>query len=175
MINSIMTTISERAGAFIIDKTEKNCLLVHQKKSNLWGIPKGRKDFLEEEFADCMKREVMEEVGIDLNRTRYDQLGIISVYSKTKIFILRLKDYGMPELTPPLEDGRENHEVDLIEWVPIDEVLERKINSITKRVIDRYSSNYSKKLTLEEQMMEINAILNMVNNKDLKVDSNDRS
>lgn len=154
---TMSTERTERGGAFIVDRSSKNCLLVHQKRSNLWGIPKGRKDFVEEKFHDCMKREVMEEVGLDLETIKYDQLGVISVYSKTKIFVLRLKEPGLPKFVPPLENGEENHEVDKIEWVPIDEVQQRDTNSITRRVLDRYRTSYATKnkqktLNMNEQI-----------------------
>jgi len=127
----------ERAGALIVNKSMSHCLMVHQKRSQLWGVPKGRKDFKEETFEDCMRREIKEEVDLKINEIPHDVLDVMSIYSKTKIYLIQLKSDDLFECHAPLEDGKENHEIDVVEWVPVEEALARKTNSITKRSLRR--------------------------------------
>jgi 8-oxo-dGTP pyrophosphatase MutT (NUDIX family) len=112
--------------------------MVHQKKSQLWGVPKGRKDVKEESFDDCMKREVKEEVGLEMDFVPHEVLDIMSIYSKTKIYLIKLMDEKMVHCEPPLEDGKENHEIDVVEWVLVTEAVTRKTNSITRRALNRF-------------------------------------
>lgn len=137
-----MSEISkERAGALIIDPTAKYCLMVHQKRSNLWGIPKGRKEYVDESNDVCMRREVLEEVGLDFTIIPHKIISIMSVYPKAKIYLIQLTDkrtIDTMSYTPPLENGLDNHEIDIIEWVPIYETVIRKTNSITRKALNRF-------------------------------------
>jgi ADP-ribose pyrophosphatase YjhB (NUDIX family) len=58
----------QKAGVFIYDPNLSKALLV-QSRGHLWGPPKGTKDENESD-EDCAIREVNEETGINLRKTR---------------------------------------------------------------------------------------------------------
>lgn len=120
----------KKAGALILGNDLKNCLMVFQKSSKLWGIPKGQRENKEDSFI-CMLREVREEIGLNLNHIKYEILGNI-IYKESCIYIIKLCLDILPILSPPFEKGNENHEISRIEWVKIKNSLKRKTNSITK-------------------------------------------
>ena len=61
----------KRSGALIINSDMNKCLMVFQKSSLLWGIPKGQKEENEDCYL-CMIREVKEEVGLNLNKLKFE-------------------------------------------------------------------------------------------------------
>lgn len=133
----------KRAGALIFNKKLDKCLMVYQKSSSLWGIPKGSREGNENNFI-CMLREVKEEVGLDLNQIKFDIIGNTSVYSEALIYILKIHLDPLPICSPPLEYGDDNHEISHIKWVNISDVFQMKKNSITRNALN-YSKKYFKK------------------------------
>lgn len=121
----------ERAGALILNKNMDKCLMVFQKSSKLWGVPKGRKEDYEDNYL-CMIREVKEEVGLNLNKIKLEVLDSVFIHKKALIYIIKIFLDPLPICSPPFEDGKENHEIEKIEWVPLHEAYTRKVNSITK-------------------------------------------
>ena len=152
----------ERAGALIVNKEMSKCLMVHQIKSKLWGLPKGRKNYEDEPDDVCMRREVKEEVGLELENIPHTIKDIISVYPRAKIFVVKLK-CSMMKCEPPKEDGKDNHEIDVIEWVPLTEAIMRKTNSITRKAITHYMNKYvnKKHVSYENQMKGYDLILSI--------------
>lgn len=75
-------SIHDRAGALIFDKAQKHVLVVKErafpKELRKWGIPKGKRKG-NESVDECMKREVLEEVGLDL-----DVLAHKSLYTRIR-------------------------------------------------------------------------------------------
>ena len=130
-----------RAGAFILNHSLTKCLMVFQKSSSYWGIPKGSKlDSKENEFV-CMLREVKEEVGLNFNYIKYELLGKIDIHNDSCIFIMRIFLNPLPICSPPLEDNNDNHEIEKIEWVPLKEAYKRHINSITRKSFTSLKKN----------------------------------
>lgn len=122
----------KRAGALILNYEMDKCLMVFQKSSKLWGIPKGHKEKNEDNYV-CMIREVREEVGLDLNNIKFEILDSNIVNVESFIYIIRLLLDQLPICSPPFENGEENHEIEKIEWVSLHKVFQRKNNSITKK------------------------------------------
>ena len=54
------------AGAIIFD-SDLNLLIVHQKRSGKWSIPKGHLKNEKEDKFECAKREIREETGLNIN------------------------------------------------------------------------------------------------------------
>jgi 8-oxo-dGTP pyrophosphatase MutT (NUDIX family) len=161
----------ERAGALIMNKSMTHCVLVHQIKSQLWGVPKGRKDFKEETFENCMKREIKEEIDVNINELKHEILDIVSIHSKTKIYLIKLDNDDMEDYYPPFEDGKENHEIDKIEWVKIYKAINRKINSITRKTLIRainklnlYKELTNNKHNSNDKMVSHQDIIDYINN-----------
>jgi len=155
----------KRAGAIILNNTLDKCLMVFQKSSSYWGIPKGSKLNNNEDNFICMVREVKEEVGLDLNHIKFEVLGNVTVHSESCIYILKIFLDPLPICSPPLEDGNENHEIEKVEWVELDDAYSRKNNSITrnalfklkkclsKKKIDILSNNYNYNLIINESKL----------------------
>ena len=121
----------KRAGALILNDNLDKCLMVFQKSSNLWGIPKGRKEDNEDTFI-CMLREVREEVGLNLNHIKIEVLETVDIHSTALIYILRVFLNPLPICCPPFEDNNDNHEIEKIEWVSLPKAYSRNINSVTR-------------------------------------------
>lgn len=131
-----MTTY-KRSGAIILNKNLTKCLMVFQKSSLFWGIPKGSKlDIYEDNFI-CMLREVKEEVGLDLNHIKIDVLGSFTIHLEACIYVIKLNLDPLPICSPPMEDGNENHEIEKVEWVKLEDAYKRNTNSITKIVLQK--------------------------------------
>ena len=125
----------KRAGAVILNNEMNKCLMVFQKSSLFWGIPKGSRMNKNEDSFLCMIREVKEEVGLDLNRIKFELLNIIIVNLKTHIYIIRINLDPLPICSPPLENGYENHEIEKVEWVSLEDAYSRNTNSITRNAL----------------------------------------
>ena len=126
----------KRAGALILNMDMNKCLMVFQKSSMMWGIPKGRKEDNEDNYL-CMIREVKEEVGLQLNNIKFEILESGMVNSETYIYIIRLLLDSLPICSPPFENGDDNSEIEKIEWVSIKDAYLRKNNSVTKNTLDK--------------------------------------
>lgn len=137
-------TSYKRAGAVILNNDLNKCLMVFQKSSSYWGIPKGSKLDMDEDNFVCMVREVKEEVGLDLNHIRFEILGNVTVHSETCVYILKIFLDPLPVCSPPLEDGNENHEIEKVEWVILDDAYTRNNNSITRNALHKLKRYLSK-------------------------------
>ena len=82
-------TSYKRAGAVILNNDLNKCLMVFQKSSSYWGIPKGSKLYMNEDNFVCMVREVKEEVGLDLNHIRFEILGNLLLILKHVFIFLK--------------------------------------------------------------------------------------
>lgn len=126
-----------RAGAIILDQSLNYCLMVYQRKSELWGIPKGRREIqCGEDYKMCMYREVLEETGLDLNKYEFEYLDKLQINGQCRIYILRLLGTNeLPSCHPPTENGEANSEILKVEWTELPEAFQRKVNSITRRAL----------------------------------------
>lgn len=135
----------KRAGAIILNHTLDKCLMVFQKSSSYWGIPKGSKLEKNEDNFICMIREVKEEVGLDLNHIKFEILEKVSVHSESCIYIIKIFLDPLPICSPPFEEGNENHEIEKIEWVTLEDAYFRQNNSITRNALYKLKKCLSKK------------------------------
>jgi len=128
------------AGVFLI--SNRSVLLVYQKQSGLWGIPKGHSND-RESIEDNWRRELREETGIDIRyindvynggKTRYFDIGGPIRCGKYKIKMLEVIGDK-----PRCRIG-DNHEIGVCEWVPVNEVMKRKVNLPTKLIMEYYSN-----------------------------------
>ncbi len=115
------------AGIFLHDG--KSCLLVHEKSSKMWGIPKGCKNSPTEDSQECSNRELREETGIE-NLPNHKQIGSYEIlkYQIYEVEIERTNDL-MPE---------PGEEVDDIKWVSFDDAIKSlKLNLLTRLILIR--------------------------------------
>lgn len=65
-------------GGIIVNCDSSHLLIVYQKASRKWGLPKGHMNFNEIKNnykLECSKREVLEETGINLDKVKHYNLG----------------------------------------------------------------------------------------------------
>jgi 8-oxo-dGTP pyrophosphatase MutT (NUDIX family) len=126
----------KRAGALILNTDMDKCLMVFQKKSMLWGIPKGHKEDNEDNYV-CMIREVNEEIGLNLNNIKFEILESLIVNSDSFIYIIKLLLDSLPICSPPFENGNDNHEIEKIEWVTLNDAYLKNNNYITRNALNK--------------------------------------
>jgi len=81
---TLIKRISE-CGVILFSNRLERILLVLQEASKKWGFPKGhmtRWELYNKQYFDCAKRELYEETGIDLNRTRHSKMGTLIIGKK---------------------------------------------------------------------------------------------
>jgi len=123
-------------GAGVLLHNGKKILLVCEKASKLWGIPKGHQED-NESYYDCWKRELKEETGI-VFLPRY-KIITESTILRYKIVEARLLTDYLPETIP-------GDEILETRWVNLNMVLGMNLNAITRMafrstpLIDSYRS-----------------------------------
>jgi 8-oxo-dGTP pyrophosphatase MutT (NUDIX family) len=163
-----------RCGACIISADNKSCLLVKQREAQKWSLPKGSKELVshgkEEENWQCMKRELMEETGIMIDKYEFDTLETYYKFH-CHIFVFRLKcDISSIVLCP-----KDHEEIETIEWVSIQDTENRSLNRITQDCLDYLKTRNI--FTQPEKVAEVLPLTPVVEdsmsvvNDDISVDS----
>src|SRR6185503_9690679 len=110
-----------RAGCILINQ-RKQLLTVHNSASNLWGFPKGRKEYGESDDVAAL-RELKEETGIELPpHALNDKMRFVSCDCCFYIVM------GFAGGTIKV-DGKE---IDDYEWKTPRELMECKVSRITR-------------------------------------------
>ena len=107
-------------GGIIVDKYLKNLLIVYQRASKKWGLPKGHMDFNEIRNNDrekCAKREILEETGLDLNKLPNTIIGKENM--NNKVFFIYKLDCSIEQLSLMPRD--KNEILDVI-WINLDNI-----------------------------------------------------
>ena len=105
-------------------------LLIHQKKSGLWGIPKGHSE-KNETVLQCASREVFEEVGLDISKTlhRKEQECIKGYSTKRKYHLFKINLGYKPKIHIDYK------EIDNFEWVKFKNLGNYNLNKIASKCI----------------------------------------
>ena len=130
----------DQCGAVLFDKSGNFVLLIKQRLSNKWGIPKGhmnKRELLYDNKLECVKREIHEETGINLNKIKYECTE--SEYINNKLFyIIQIYKYKEHINLNPFD----LNEISDYEWVSIYDLYNFcKINSCNKTLRDMVYSN----------------------------------
>jgi 8-oxo-dGTP pyrophosphatase MutT (NUDIX family) len=128
----------EQCGVILLNSEENTCLscykilIVQQKNSNKWGLPKGHLNIKEkniiafqsgrqkvpiiyDNFYECAKRELVEETGVIIND--YDQEYIIETLLSNKIFyIIKISDINI--IVNPIDTD----EISDVKWCKFNEL-----------------------------------------------------
>jgi 8-oxo-dGTP pyrophosphatase MutT (NUDIX family) len=151
----------KKAGAIILNNNMDKCLMVFQKSSNLWGIPKGQKEDNEDNYV-CMIREIKEEVGLNLNNIKFEILKSAIIMNESFIYIIRLLLDTLPICSPPLENNQDNYEIGQIEWIILKDAYIKKNNCITKKAFivlkDYFKNNINSNFILNNNQKMFNVI-----------------
>ncbi len=132
---------SNTSGVLLLDSEHKRCLIVHQRNSNMWSLPKGHSQGCENEIETSF-RELFEETGIYLPNHRYKYHGKISISPRVKnsgcVCVCSIKsDYSNLDIS----NTNDVNEIDCVKWVDIKLLLNNDIyhlNRFSNILINKY-------------------------------------
>lgn len=144
-LNHFKKKFHVRVGGLFVDLEAQQCLLVHQRCSGLYGIPKGKKNF-HETLINALKREVRQETGIVLDQIHMTVLDVIHRHPFTF-----KNDHGFKEIVycmgvkkadikPHVLDKKE---IDHIVWWDIHN-LPKNMNSFSRFCIKKFLEQQQK-------------------------------
>lgn len=116
-------------GVLLYDPNEESVLLVHQKASGMWSIPKGS---LEdgETYQQCALRELREETNI-----RIPAEHLPTKYIKYKKYIFYPVEVTKKQYRPRI---MARDEIDKIEWVKLSEIDRYDLGKPSKEAIKMF-------------------------------------
>lgn len=118
-------------GAGVFLHNENKVLLVLQRESKMWSLPKGSKNE-NEKVDECWKRELEEETGITY-------IPIHKTIEKFNILNYHITDIEILSSTLPYPKIKNyNKEIIKAIWVDINKLGKFKFNAITKPVIQNF-------------------------------------
>jgi len=142
---------SIECGGIIVDNNMRKLLVVYQRASQKWGLPKGHMNLNELRNNDkigCSKREILEETGLNMNSLPNTIIGKENMNNKV-FFIYKLNC--------PIENldliPLDKKEIVNVMWINIDTI---------SRFTDRNECNRSlrefnkRKMKLKKKMTNIN-------------------
>ena len=103
--------LNKKAGIFIYDYNSGKVLLV-QSRGNLWGVPKGTFE-PDETKEDCAIREVKEETGLEIDKTKLTNLYQID--DNAFYYYINIK-----EVPVTIQKNIQDNDVNGLGWIKID-------------------------------------------------------
>lgn len=115
----------DKSGVLIYNGNK--VLLVHQRVSNLWSIPKGH-SLPGERTLQCWKRELYEETGL-----KYIPSGTVykdkHKYNGYSITVIRIYTKDLPPVHP------NDEEIVEARWVDVKGINKYPLNNVTSKII----------------------------------------
>lgn len=121
------------SGAGVFLHNGRKVLLVHQRASLLWSIPKGCKEKGECNTV-CWKRELAEETGI----CKIPVHRITGAYNMLK-YNITVVELFTDHLPFPVANDDEIIEA---KWVDLKEAMRMNINAVTRQILKLYTPSY---------------------------------
>lgn len=85
--------VFEECGAIVFDRVGESVLIIFQRESQKWGLPKGHVNPNEgSNYFECAKRELEEETGIMMNLIKYRRVGTCVIRNKLFYIVQLMKD-----------------------------------------------------------------------------------
>lgn len=120
--------------------TDNKILIVKQKCSRKWSLPKGSKNN-EESCREASKRELFEETGIKIppGAKSFEPITLIANYKKDdcrcKVFVYKCKE--------ELKIGEfDENEIEDCLWMPFNDIPLNKCNNFLNTFLERHLKNY---------------------------------
>lgn len=108
--------VFEECGAIVFDRLGESVLIIFQKESQKWGLPKGHIDPKEGvNYFECAKRELEEETGIMMNLIKYRRVGTCVIRNKIFYIVQLMKD--VHRLRP-----MDHNEIGEIKWLNVEQI-----------------------------------------------------
>ena len=108
----------EQCGVVLVNKTMSKVLIVLQKQSMKWGLPKGHmseEEIVESRYFECAKRELYEETGVWLSAIKNKTLGSLVLNDK---FFYVVQIFQDSLWTNPVD----KNEILEATWLPISDI-----------------------------------------------------
>lgn len=108
--------VFEECGTIVFDRRGESVLIIFQKESQKWGLPKGHIDPKEgNNYFECAKRELEEETGIMMNLIKYRRVGTCVIRNKIFYIVQLMKD--VHRLRP-----MDHNEIGEIKWLNVEQI-----------------------------------------------------
>jgi len=142
-LNGMATSSPQRypeptVGALIINDSGDILLVQSYKWNNFWSVPGGHIE-LGERAEDAVKREVKEEVGLDVEPIKMLMVQQ-AVYPKN---FLTLKHFIFMDFlcsTKSSEVKLDNREIQESKWITPEAALQEKLEEFTRNLVEKYLS-----------------------------------
>lgn len=107
----------DECGAIVFDRFGRSVLIIFQRESQKWGLPKGHVEPNKEgtNYFECAKRELEEETGIMMNLIKYRRIGSCVIRNKLFYIVQLMKD--IHNLRPI-----DNSEIGGIQWLNVEQM-----------------------------------------------------
>ena len=119
--------------AALIAHQNKVLIVKTHKWSGLWGVPGGKIDYGEDTLS-ALKREMQEEVGLEIHNPEYafysDIIEDTNFYKPAHFLSLEFVAYSDSDAVIP------NEEIAEFAWVSLEDAFTYPINSYTKRLLE---------------------------------------
>lgn len=108
--------VFEECGAIVFDRKGESVLIIFQRESQKWGLPKGHVNPNESNnYFECAKRELEEETGIMMNLIKYRRVGSCVIRNKLFYIVRLMKDvHNMRPI--------DNSEIGGIQWLNVEKI-----------------------------------------------------
>jgi len=113
---------------------QDHVLLVKQRESQKWGLPKGTREG-SESVSDCVARELQEETGLCLAQVQHKMTGYHTFRHHTIYFYELVSSAGPPPLGPPPLCPQDQHEIEKAQWLSWTEAETLPCNWITNHLL----------------------------------------
>lgn len=114
-----MPNLINECGVILFDKKLEKVLIIFQKESLKWGLPKGHleeKEKINNKYYDCAKRELLEETGIMISNHKHKKLGTFVIRDKLFYVLQLVKEISIYQ---PIDTT----EIGAIRWLWIKDLL----------------------------------------------------
>jgi ADP-ribose pyrophosphatase YjhB (NUDIX family) len=122
-------------GALLVGPSARVLLIRTHKWRGLWGVPGGKIAY-GETIGAALRREVLEETGLELDEIRWgpvqEAIDSSEFYKPSHMILLNFVARCSSEAVTL------NDEADSFAWLPVDEALSYPLNTPTRRLLDHY-------------------------------------
>jgi ADP-ribose pyrophosphatase YjhB (NUDIX family) len=146
----------QRAGVILFSPNKKYVLLVKMRSSKhqigKWGFPKGSVE--KNEYLNmCAMRELKEETGLSINIEKEEMSNMIKrCFNKKKnisyYYSYILNNSMMGEIMKIIKSHKNESEIDILGFVPIEKCNDLILNSDTKKLLTHYEYCLKKAIKL---------------------------
>jgi 8-oxo-dGTP pyrophosphatase MutT (NUDIX family) len=110
------------SGVLLLDKSKTRCLIVHQRNSDLWSLPKGHAQG-SENIIETGFRELFEETGIYLPNHKYQFYGKLNISQDEHSGCVSVCCIKEDYLSMDISNCKDTDEIDCVKWVNVDDLI----------------------------------------------------